>query len=77
MSLPSAISAMLIYRLISWIFIAVIGWAVFFFMFRTESEIDPEAEPAEASDLSAAESQGEEVPPMFSPDSDGPHEPEN
>jgi len=36
MSLPSAISAMLIYRLISWLLIAAIGWVVFFFMFRTE-----------------------------------------
>src|SRR3954451_17221865 len=36
MTLASAISAMLIYRLISWIFIAAIGWVVFFFMFRAE-----------------------------------------
>ncbi|MDA4108869.1 lysylphosphatidylglycerol synthase transmembrane domain-containing protein [Mycolicibacterium holsaticum] len=43
MTLASAISAMLIYRLISWVFIAAIGWVVFFFMFRTESEIDPDA----------------------------------
>ena len=43
MSLPDAISAMLIYRLISWIFISAIGWVVFFFMFRTESQIDPDA----------------------------------
>ena len=40
MSLASAISAMLIYRLISWIFIAAIGWVVFFFMFRTEKDLD-------------------------------------
>ncbi|MGY4866743.1 lysylphosphatidylglycerol synthase transmembrane domain-containing protein [Mycolicibacterium elephantis] len=45
MTLASAISAMLIYRLISWVFIAAIGWVVFFFMFRTESEIDPDAIP--------------------------------
>jgi hypothetical protein len=37
MSLPSAISAMLIYRLISWLLLAAIGWVVFFFMFRTEN----------------------------------------
>ena len=37
MALPNAISAMLIYRLISWLFIAAIGWVVFFFMFRTEN----------------------------------------
>ncbi|MGV0714347.1 YbhN family protein [Mycolicibacterium sp. XJ662] len=43
LTLASAISAMLIYRLISWVFIAAIGWVVFFFMFRTESEIDPDA----------------------------------
>jgi uncharacterized membrane protein YbhN (UPF0104 family) len=43
MTLASAISAMLIYRLVSWIFIAAIGWMVFFFMFRTESDIDPDA----------------------------------
>jgi uncharacterized membrane protein YbhN (UPF0104 family) len=40
MSLPGAISAMLIYRLISWLFIGAIGWVVFFFMFRTESIAD-------------------------------------
>jgi putative heme transporter len=42
-SLPDAISAMLIYRLISWILVAVIGWVLFFFLFRTESQIDPDA----------------------------------
>ena len=47
MSLASAISAMLIYRLISWIFIAAIGWVVFFFMFRTEKDIDPDATSTE------------------------------
>jgi putative heme transporter len=43
MSLPAAISAMLIYRLVSWILLAVIGWILFFFLFRTESKIDPDA----------------------------------
>jgi uncharacterized protein (TIRG00374 family) len=43
MTLASSISAMLIYRLISWIFIAAIGWVVFFFMFRTDKDIDPDA----------------------------------
>jgi uncharacterized membrane protein YbhN (UPF0104 family) len=42
MTLPAAISAMLIYRLVSWIFISAIGWVVFFFMFRTESTVDPD-----------------------------------
>jgi len=37
MSLPNAISAMLIYRLISWLLIAGVGWIVFFFVFRTEN----------------------------------------
>lgn len=43
MTLASAISAMLIYRLVSWIFISGIGWVVFFFLFRTEKDIDPDA----------------------------------
>ena len=42
MTLAAAISAMLIYRLVSWIFISAIGWVVFFFMFRTESQVDPD-----------------------------------
>jgi uncharacterized protein (TIRG00374 family) len=52
MTLPAAISTMLIYRLVSWIFIAAIGWVVFFFMFRTESQIDPDesqSAPAETA----------------------------
>jgi uncharacterized protein (TIRG00374 family) len=49
MTLPDAISAMLIYRLVSWIFIAAIGWVVFFFMFRTENQIDPDAVGEEAT----------------------------
>jgi len=39
MALPDAISAMLIYRLVSWIFISAIGWVVFFLMFRTGTPI--------------------------------------
>jgi uncharacterized protein (TIRG00374 family) len=42
-SLPEAISTMLIYRLVSWILVAAIGWVLFFFLFRTENEIDPDA----------------------------------
>ena len=53
MSLPAAISAMLIYRLISWILLAVIGWILFFFLFRTESQIDPDA-AAERGGIDAA-----------------------
>jgi putative heme transporter len=45
MSLPSAISAMLIYRLISWLLIAAVGWVVFFLMFRTENVGDPDDDP--------------------------------
>jgi putative heme transporter len=44
MSLPSAISAMLLYRLISWLLIAAIGWVVFFFVFRTENIADSDAD---------------------------------
>nr|WP_080697003.1 YbhN family protein [Mycobacterium asiaticum] len=44
MALPNAISAMLIYRLISWLFIAAIGWVVFFFVFRTEKLSDADSE---------------------------------
>jgi putative heme transporter len=44
MTLASAISAMLIYRLVSWIFISSIGWVVFFFLFRTDKDLDPDAE---------------------------------
>jgi putative heme transporter len=40
MPLPGAISTMLIYRLISWLLLAAVGWVVFFFMFRTENQID-------------------------------------
>jgi putative heme transporter len=43
MSLPSAVSTMLIYRLISWLMLAAIGWLVFFFMFRSENHLDPDA----------------------------------
>jgi hypothetical protein len=57
---------MLIYRLISWIFIAAIGWVVFFFMFRTEKDIDPDAAITETA----------EQPPQFSPDPEARHEPE-
>ncbi|HNM84338.1 MAG: YbhN family protein [Mycobacterium sp.] len=42
MTLPGAISAMLIYRLVSWIFIAAIGWVIFFFMFRANNQFDPD-----------------------------------
>lgn len=44
MSLPNAISAMLIYRLISWLLISAIGWVVFFFVFRTENVADSDGD---------------------------------
>lgn len=44
MTLPNAISAMLIYRLISWLFIAAIGWVVFFFVFRTAKATDSDSD---------------------------------
>jgi uncharacterized membrane protein YbhN (UPF0104 family) len=47
LSLPTAVSTMLIYRLISWLMLAAIGWVVFFFMFRTEGQLDADAEPDE------------------------------
>ena len=50
MPLPSAISAMLIYRLISWVLLAAVGWVVFFLMFRTETEADPDALDADKTD---------------------------
>jgi putative heme transporter len=51
MTLAAAISAMLIYRLVSWIFISAIGWVVFFFMFRTETDVDPDAGLDEVASL--------------------------
>jgi hypothetical protein len=55
MSLPAAVSAMLIYRLISWLLLAAIGWAVFFFVFRTQNEADPD-------DLEDSAERAEEAP---------------
>jgi putative heme transporter len=50
MPLPGAISTMLIYRLISWLLLAAVGWVVFFFMFRTENQIDPDDADIETVD---------------------------
>jgi uncharacterized membrane protein YbhN (UPF0104 family) len=49
MSLPNAVSTMLIYRLISWLMLAAIGWVVFFFMFRAENHLDPDDVETEAT----------------------------
>ncbi|BBZ11128.1 lysylphosphatidylglycerol synthase transmembrane domain-containing protein [Mycobacterium branderi] len=55
MSLPDAISAMLIYRVISWLLIAAVGWVVFFFMFRTENEVEPDSEANSQDQLPPAD----------------------
>ncbi len=60
MSLPNAISAMLIYRLISWLLIAAIGWVIFFFLFRTAKEVDADTE---ADTIDAAEPAARTVEP--------------
>ena len=69
MSLASAISAMLIYRLVSWIFISAIGWVVFFFMFRTEKDIDPDSTPTPDQTADAA-------PAQFNPNPGAPRPPD-
>ena len=58
MALPDAISAMLIYRLVSWVFISAIGWVVFFFMFRTEGALHPDAKVDELAVREITESDG-------------------
>ena len=67
MTLAQAISAMLIYRLVSWIFISTIGWVVFFFMFRTETDLDPDA----------ADATIESQEMTYSPDPDNPRQPDS
>src|SRR5262249_38553796 len=63
---------MLIYRLISWLLIAAIGWVVFFFMFRTENEVDPDALDA---DTAASAEAATEPEPGTRPPSDDPTQP--
>jgi len=67
MTLASAISAMLIYRLISWIFISAIGCVVFIVTLRTEKDIDPDATVGDHI----------EQPPQFSPDPEARPDPEH
>jgi len=62
MTLPAAISAMLIYRLVSWIFISAIGWVVFFFVFRTEGALDPDAVIDELTGDDLADLDGRRAP---------------
>ncbi len=81
MALPNAISAMLIYRLISWLFIAAIGWVVFLFVFRTEntaaeSDNDAPTDPGFKAislddDPGQAALQGPLPPPEQNPDQIG------
>jgi putative heme transporter len=79
MSLPGAISAMLIYRLISWILIGAIGWVVFFFMFRTENIADSDDDAITGplprlqhqSDPTETALQGPVPPPEPNPESGG------
>jgi uncharacterized membrane protein YbhN (UPF0104 family) len=40
LSWPDAISAVLVYRMISWLLVGAVGWVVFFFVFRTENTAD-------------------------------------
>jgi hypothetical protein len=73
MSLPNAVSTMLIYRLISWLMLAAIGWVVFFFVFRAENHLDPDDSDAQsARALLCHETVGEsdEALPEPSPPSD-------
>ncbi len=65
MTLAAAISTMLIYRLVSWIFISAIGWVVFFILFRTEKDFDPDTT---ATSAGAADIRGS------APDPEMPHE---
>jgi len=66
MTLASAISAMLIYRLACWIFLSALGCVFFYVTSTTEKDIDPDATVDE----------GVEQPPQFSPDPEVRHEPE-
>lgn len=81
MTLAGAISAMLIYRLISWVFLAAIGWVVFFFVFRTEKDIDPDAvtgggDFTDAAGFTDAGDSRAGPQPQFSPDPEARHDPE-
>jgi putative heme transporter len=68
MSLPDAISAMLIYRLISWLLIAAIGWVLFFFLFRTENEVDADTDPHDQTGEAEPMAQATEPPAADSAD---------
>lgn len=44
MAWPDAISAVLVYRVISWLLVAAIGWAVFFVVFRGDDAAEADTE---------------------------------
>ncbi len=78
MTLAQAISAMLIYRLASWIFISTIGWVIFFFMFRTEADLDPDADPhrePEPDDTREIATESQDM--TFTPDPDNTRNPDS
>jgi len=62
MSLPSAVTTMLIYRLISWLLLAAVGWVVFFFMFRTDADALEEDALEESVTETAAEPESDAKP---------------
>ena len=68
MTLPDAISAMLIYRLVSWLLIAAIGWVVFFFMFRTENPIHPDSDSENLSNGAPPDIPSDGAPPTPDPE---------
>ncbi|MGV0625717.1 lysylphosphatidylglycerol synthase transmembrane domain-containing protein [Mycolicibacter minnesotensis] len=53
MTWPEALSAVLIYRMISWLLIAAVGWVVFCVAFRTENAASDERTPVVSATLSA------------------------
>ncbi|MCV7253100.1 UPF0104 family protein [Mycobacterium hackensackense] len=78
MTLAQAISAMLIYRLVSWIFISTIGWVIFFLMFRTEADLDPDADPhREPEPDNIRETATESQDMTFTPDPDNTRNPDS
>lgn len=63
---PDAISAVLIYRMVSWLLIAAVGWAVFFFVFRSHNAAGRDTDDC-APDLSEPRSAGRPRPEVRSP----------
>lgn len=67
MALPDAISAVLVYRLVSWLLIAAVGWVVFVVMFRDDhgaAAVDVSELPPAGSHPAAA------IPPPAGPRAD-------